>query len=182
MLSGNKIREEVYNEWIVIDPFNLEQLNPNSYNVRLGNQLKWIDDVKIDLHRLPTLHEATIPSEGYLLLKGNVYLASTVEVIGSKHYVPVIDGRSTTGRYGLAVHMTAGFGDVGFCGTFTLELEARHRDTLVRPGDLIAQVSFHEITGLITPYDGAYQYQTVPRGPKPLSPKFIKLREDVPFE
>lgn len=168
MLSGNEIRQQVYNERITISPFCLLQLNPNSYNVRLGPTLMWLDDVALDLHKQPKLVEIVIPPEGYFLQKNHIYLGSTIEVIGSDYYVPVIDGRSTMGRYGLSVHVTAGFGDVGFHGTFTLELEARHRNTKVRAGDLIAQVSFQEVTGLVHKYQGTYQHQTGPKGPKPL--------------
>ena len=167
MLSGYQIEYLVGHE-ICIEPFNLAQLNPNSYNVRLGNKLLYLDELMLDLHEQPRMIEIDIPPEGFLLLKNEVYLGSTMEVIGSDSFVPVIDGRSTIGRYGLSVHITAGFGDVGFKGTFTLEIEARHRDTLVRAGDMIAQVSFHELTGRAKKYSGSYQGQTGPRGPKPL--------------
>lgn len=168
MLSGNEIRQQVYNNRITIEPFCLPQMNPNSYNVRLGDTLMWLDDLVLDLHKQPKLVTVKIPPEGYVLCKHHIYLAATMETIGSNFYVPVIDGRSTIGRYGLAVHITAGFGDVGFHGTFTLELEARHRNTRVYAGDMIAQVSFQEVTGIIETYKGSYQGQDLPRGPKPL--------------
>lgn len=168
MLSGHEIQWQIYRNNICIEPFNLAQVNPNSYNVCLGPTLLYLDEVKLDLHKEPRMVEIKIPPEGFLLKKNEVYLGSTMEVIGSEHYVPVIDGRSTIGRYGLSIHITAGFGDVGFKGTFTLEIEARHRDTLVRAGDMIAQVSFHELKGAYEMYRGSYQGQTGPRGPKPL--------------
>lgn len=168
MLSGHQIQLEVGLGGICIEPFCPEQLNPNSYNVRLGDRLLYLDETELDLHELPRMVELAIPPEGFLLKKGEVYLGATIETIGSEYYVPVIDGRSTTGRYGLSVHITAGFGDVGFKGTFTLEIEARHRDTWIRTGDMIAQVSFHELTGRVEKYSGSYQGQTGPRGPKPL--------------
>jgi dCTP deaminase len=89
-------------------------------------------------------------------------------MIGATKYVPIIDGRSTTGRYGLALHITAGVGDTHFFGVWTLELEARHRDTLVRPGDVIGQVSFETIEGELQPYTGSYANRSGPVGPKPL--------------
>lgn len=172
MLSGLEITRQIQLGNIEIYPFDFGNVNPNSVNVRLGDEIMWIDDVVVDLHRKPlSMLRKPIPSEGFLLKKGNVYLASTIERIHSKCFVPVIDGRSTIGRYGLAVHITAGFGDVGFNGQFVLELEARHRDTLIRPGDMIAQVSFHEVTGEISLYNGSYQNQTGPLGPKPLGDK-----------
>lgn len=169
MLSGNEIARQIELGGIVIEPFDASQLNPNSYNCRLGNQILWLPDETLDLHVAPEAALVLIGSEGFWLRKGNVYLASTVERIHSKLFVPCIDGRSTIGRYGVAVHITAGFGDAGFDGTFTLELEARHRDTRIYPGDQIAQVSFHVIDGLPpTLYTGNYQLQSGPRAPKNL--------------
>ncbi len=93
-----------------------------------------------------------------------------MERIGSKQFVPIIDGRSTAARYGLACHVCAGFCDTGFLGHLTLELESRHRPIVVRPGDMIAQVSFETVQGEITQYSGSYGECTEPRGPKPLYP------------
>lgn len=169
MLSGNEIRRQVELGGIVIEPFCEEQLNPNSYNCRLGKEILMLTEETLDLHIAPAFEIQHIGEEGFLLRKGNVYLASTLECIGSKLFIPCIDGRSTIGRYGVVVHKTAGFGDAGFNGTFTLELQAHHRDTRVHYGDLIAQVSFHAIDGLPpTLYSGSYQWQTGPRAPKNL--------------
>jgi dCTP deaminase len=53
-----------------------------------------------------------IPDEGLILQPGIVYLASTVEYTETMKHVPIIQGKSSLGRLGLAVHVTAGFGDV----------------------------------------------------------------------
>lgn len=153
----------------MIDPFVPENTNPNSVNIRLGRQFMTLDERELDLQKSPCYFTHVIPDGFSLTLKkGNVYLGHTMESIGSNRYVPIIDGRSTIGRYGVAVHITAGVGDTGFFGQFTLELEARHRDTIVRPGDLIAQVSFETVEGEITLYQGSYANRTGPCGPKPL--------------
>ena len=55
ILSGRQIRRELGKK-IIIDPFNDEQLNPNSYNLRLGNELIVYQDEVLDMRRKPQLH------------------------------------------------------------------------------------------------------------------------------
>lgn len=78
------------------------------------------------------------------------------------YVVPVIDGRSSLARLGLAVHITAGQGDYGFDGQFTLELVNHSKMMIVLTvGMRIAQVSFHAVTpGIVDRrYHGAYDKQ-----------------------
>jgi dCTP deaminase len=85
---------------------------------------------------------------------------------------PMIDGRSTVGRLGIGVHVTAGFGDVGFDGNFTLELtNVGTRPVLLHPGMRIAQVFFDltETVGLdCAEYVGAYSSDHIGRPVPPL--------------
>ena len=66
----------------------------------------------------------TIPEDGFVLNPNQLYLARTVERTETHNLVPMLEGRSSVGRLGLFVHVTAGFGDVGFCGFWTLEMYA----------------------------------------------------------
>ena len=82
----------------------------------------------------------------------------TVERTETHNYVPMIEGRSSIGRLGLFVHVTAGFGDVGFCGYWTLEMFAV-QPVKIYPGVQICQLFFHQIVGDITEYSSAkYQH------------------------
>jgi dCTP deaminase len=63
----------------------------------------------------------------------------------------MIEGRSSIGRLGLFVHVTAGFGDVGFCGYWTLEMFAI-QPIRIYPGVPICQIFYHQIAGNITEY------------------------------
>ncbi|MEZ6066808.1 MAG: hypothetical protein R3B90_14135 [Planctomycetaceae bacterium] len=65
--------------------------------------------------------------------------------------MPMIEGRSSVGRLGLFVHVTAGFGDVGFSGYWTLEMFAV-QPIRVYPGVEIAQIFYHTVEGDITEY------------------------------
>jgi dCTP deaminase len=85
-------------------------------------------------------------------------LGRTVERTETHNLVPMIEGRSSVGRLGLFVHVTAGFGDVGFCGYWTLEMFAVQA-VRIYPGVPICQIFYHEITGEITEYQSdKYQH------------------------
>jgi dCTP deaminase len=72
----------------------------------------------------------------------------------------MIEGRSSIGRLGLFVHVTAGFGDVGFCGYWTLEMFAV-QPVRIYAGVAICQIIYHDIRGSFTEYaSDKYQNNT----------------------
>lgn len=89
--------------------------------------------------------EHEIPEEGFILQPGKLYIASTNEYTETWNAVPKLEGRSSLGRLGLFIHVTAGYGDVGFCGTWTLELVATV-PLRIYPNMKICQISYHAIT------------------------------------
>jgi len=97
-----------------------------------------------------------ISEDGILLVPGELYLAQTLEYTETHNLVPVISGRSSIGRLGLFIHVTAGFGDIGFCGHWTLEL-AVIRPLIVYPRMPLAQIYYHVPVGTIEEYKGKYQ-------------------------
>ena len=107
---------------IVIDPFDPARLGPNSYDLRIADELVTYQEVVLDVRRPPKIQRQQIGPEGFLLKPGTLYLARTVEYTETHGLIPFIDGRSSTGRLGLSIHVTAGRGDLGFCGRWTLEL------------------------------------------------------------
>ena len=163
MLTGSKILEELRNGNIGITPFDIKNLNPNSYNVTLSNKLKVYknpDFLYVDREN-PT-EDIIIPEEGLLLKPGVLYIGATKEIISSNEYISAIDGRSSIGRLGINIHATAGFGDVGFSGTYTLEIFVV-QPVLIKPNILIGQVSFTKPTGDIDfLYKGRYNNQVDP--------------------
>jgi dCTP deaminase len=125
---------------IVVDPFDRSCLGTNSYDVHLASVLRVYDrggatvdvtgscPITLDLlgpldaaEPRPTI-DVRIPDDGIVLYPGTLYLASTVERTESHEHLPVLNGRSSVGRLGLSIHVTAGTGDVGFCGNWTMEL------------------------------------------------------------
>jgi dCTP deaminase len=150
ILSGHQILENLGTN-IVIDPFVEEHLNPNSYNLTLHNELMVYEEVVLDMSKANRVRRITIPPEGLILGPNQLYLGRTVERTETHNLVPQIEGRSSVGRLGLFVHVTAGFGDVGFCGYWTLEMFAV-QPVRIYAGVPICQIFYHEITGNITEY------------------------------
>ena len=113
ILSGKEIARHIGEE-IVITPFNPKRLNPNSYNLTLADELMVYDNYELDMKKKNTGHLLKIPQEGYVLEPNKLYLGRTHEYTKTTCFVPMLEGRSSVGRLGLFIHVTAGFGDVGF--------------------------------------------------------------------
>ena len=150
ILSGHQIRSQL-GQNLVIDPFNEANLNPNSYNLTLHNELMTYEEVVLDMCKPNRVRRLTIPPEGLTLGPNQIYLGRTAERTETHNFVPMIEGRSSIGRLGLFVHVTAGFGDVGFCGHWTLEMFAI-QPIRIYPGLPICQIFYHQIAGAITEY------------------------------
>ena len=150
ILSGNEIRRHLGGD-IIIDPFDESRLNPNSYNLSLHDELLVYEEVVLDMRKSNRVERITIPEDGLVLAPNQLYLGRTVERTETHNLVPMIEGRSSIGRLGLFVHVTAGFGDVGFCGYWTLEMFAV-QPVKIYPGVPICQIFFHQIHGAITEY------------------------------
>jgi dCTP deaminase len=156
ILSGHEIRQQLGRN-IVIDPFDERRLNPNSYNLSLHDELLVYEEVVLDMRKSNRVDRIRIPDDGLVLTPNQLYLGRTVERTETHNLVPMIEGRSSIGRLGLFVHVTAGFGDVGFCGYWTLEMFAV-QPVKIYPGVPICQIFFHEVAGAITEYSsGKYQ-------------------------
>ena len=187
LLTGPAIAEAVQQGDILIDPFDLAHVGPNSYDLRLDDRMlvyklpgrkkrplrdahdEIIRDSKgrivweetpgcLDMRADNRTEGFRITKDGFVLQPGVLYLGTTVERAGSKVYAPMLEGRSSVARLGLEVHISAGFGDVGFESNWTLEL------TVVQPlriyaNERIAQVSFHTTSGARQLYDGKYTNQ-----------------------
>jgi dCTP deaminase len=150
ILSGEMIRERLGDD-IVIDPFDPKHLNPNSYNLTLHDELLIYEEVVLDMRKSNRVRRMSIPAGGLVLNPNQLYLGRTIEQTETHNLVPMIEGRSSIGRLGLFVHVTAGFGDVGFCGFWTLEMFAV-QPVRIFPGVPICQIFYHQIIGPIQEY------------------------------
>jgi dCTP deaminase len=72
----------------------------------------------------------------------------------------MLEGRSSIGRLGVFIHVTAGFGDVGFSGYWTLEIFCV-QPIKIYPEIEICQIYYHGIEGKYDRYiSGKYQNNT----------------------
>lgn len=162
ILSSHAICECVRTGRIEIDPFNAEQLNPCSYDLTLGDTYALYTgsayahgEMVLDSKRKQPVDYWTIPEEGVRLTARFGYLMHTRERVLAHDLVPIVDGKSSIGRLFVWVHVTAGFGDPGFNGQYTLEVVPLY-DTILYPGMRICQIRFETIDGVIQQYTGNY--------------------------
>jgi dCTP deaminase len=169
ILLRSEIKKQMERGKIKITPFDESRLNPNSINLTLADELMIYDEIQVehcaatdvlDPRRENVATIIKIPEKGFILRPGELYLGRTAEYTETNGYVPMLEGRSSIGRLGVAIHVTAGFGDIGFSGYWTLEL------FVVRPVRLyagleIAQIYYHDVIGDRTDvYKGRYQNNT----------------------
>jgi dCTP deaminase len=148
MLSGEEIKREVELGRIVIDPYDSSYVKANSYDVRLASLLYRVVDQELDFKKVYQIEEILLPQEGFFLEPGELYLGCTYERTYTPYHIPEYNGRSTTGRYFLFSHITAGFGDIGFNGHWTLEIYVPRR-LKIYPLMRIGQINFQTVYGEI---------------------------------
>ncbi|MEO1050513.1 MAG: dCTP deaminase [Bacteroidota bacterium] len=156
ILSGLEIEARMGKD-IAIEPYDRAQLNPNSYNLRLHDELLVYDAPVLDMKLDNKASKLIIPPTGLQLDPGRLYLGRTLERTRTDKLVPMLEGRSSIGRLGMFVHVTAGFGDVGFNGYWTLEIFVV-QPLVIYPGVEVCQIYFHHIQGDYKTYqNGKYQ-------------------------
>ncbi len=162
ILSGPEIERCVHGNKITVAPFCVDQLNPNSIDLRLGGiLLRYVDSV-IDPRVEAAVEELHIPTDGLLLEPYSFHLGSSLETIGSTEFVPMVHAKSSTARAGLFVHVTADLIDIGSVGNITFQLFST-LPLRIFAGMRIAQVTFWQPRGEIILYDGKYQGSQGPR-------------------
>ncbi len=143
---------EIIKEWkagkICIQPFSVDQINPNSYDFKLANILQIYTNHVLDAHKVNPKREMFIPEEGLVLQPGRVYLGCTKERMGSDYYVPIIHGKSSIARLGLFIHVTADLMDIGLHDQWSLQLNPIH-PLRVYPDMRIGHVTFSKVFGEI---------------------------------
>ncbi len=152
ILTGTAIEIAQMEGEISISPFTPSQLNPNSYNYRLGKHLKVFKETK---NGRSVFNDIEIPERGYVLQPHTMYLGHTKEIIGSKKYAMSLIGRSSMGRLGLFLQVSANLGHTTSCHQWTLELVAA-KPIRLYPNMIIGQVTFWDNLGEI--YDHPFTY------------------------
>lgn len=157
ILTGEEIRSQLGRD-IIIDPFQPERLNSNSYDMTLHGELLVYEEVVLDLRQPNRFRRVEIPPEGLVLKPGTVYLGRTVERTETRNLVPRLEARSSVQRLGL--HLGAGFGGIGYCGYWTLEMHTVQPVRLYA-GLPICQIYYFRLQGTATDYlSNKYQHNT----------------------
>lgn len=151
ILSDKKILAAIEKGEIVIEPFRLDCLGTNSYDVHLGKWLATYVDGVLDARKHNKIAYLEIPEEGFVLQPGTLYLGVTEEYTETHNAVPFLEGKSSVGRLGIDIHATAGKGDVGFCNTWTLEISCT-QPVRVYAGMPIGQLIYFLVEGDIQTY------------------------------
>ena len=146
ILTGKEIEKNVLNKRIHIQPFIESHINPNSYNYRIDFNLLEIVSCPLDAKEPSQVKQVNFSEEGYILNPGKIYLGNTYEEIGSDYFVTSLIGRSSVGRLGLFLQISADHGNVGAKHKWTLELKCI-QPIKIYPKMIIGQVSFWQILG-----------------------------------
>ena len=168
ILTDKGILEQMQKGTIVIEPFDLNCLGTNSYDVHLGKYFAMYTSPELDAKKHNQIEELLIPEEGLVLQPGNLYLGVTEEYTETHAHVPFLEGKSSIGRLGIDIHATAGKGDVGFCNHWTLEISVIH-PVRVYAGMPVGQLIYFAVEGEIeNAYNKKISAKYNQRSPKPM--------------
>ncbi len=148
ILTDTRILEEIEKGTIKIEPYLRDCLGSNSYDVHLGGHLATYREHILDAKKHNEIEHFEIPEEGFVLYPHIFYLGVTQEYTETHAHVPFLEGKSSTGRLGIDIHATAGKGDVGFCGNWTLEISVKQPVKVYR-GMPIGQLIYFPVDGEI---------------------------------
>lgn len=152
-LSDTDILSLVKKGEITLEPFNQKQLQPASYDIRLGNTFiindahstKAIDPVKGIYPKTQTIEVRD--GEEFVLHPGVSILGYSKEKFGSDQYLIEVNGKSSLARIGLIVHNSASIVNPGHYLNIALELcNLNNVPIILRPGMEIAQLTFSTLS------------------------------------
>jgi len=184
VLSDKIIVEYMKNNKIIIEPFDIKNLNTSSYDVTLGPYYYRETKTRLSYYNMYSKdhvtkvwgkpQEATVmkhkfenidPSEKIILIKpGETILCHTNEFIGGRNSVTtMMKSRSSCGRNFLEICKCSGWGDCNYYNRWTMEItnNSRYHTIPLVVGRRIAQIVFMETDGVLNnTYDHDGKYQT----------------------
>ena len=157
ILSDKPIKEYLEEGKIVIDPLKDEQqIQPSSVDMRLGDEFKVFKvirkpyiDPKDEEDIAEYMESSTVPEgEAFIIHPNEFALATTQEYVKvPDDLVARVEGRSSMGRLGVTMHVTAGYVDPGFEGRITLEISnIGAMPVALYPGQRVCQLVFETMT------------------------------------
>jgi dCTP deaminase len=155
---GDEVR--IYNQWVengygaiptgqpvTVGHFGHVQFQERVRSTPVDGSYLYPRESVYDTKHEPSTTVFKIPDTGWVLKPGLGYLMHTRERVKTNIYNPILDGKSSIGRLFIQVHATAGYGDPGFDGQYTLEVIVQH-PVRVYAGMRICQIRFHTVHGL----------------------------------
>ena len=91
ILSGQEIKKRL-GDTINLEPFNEDNLNPNSYNLTLHDEVMVYEEVVLDMRQVNRVRRLKIPESGLVLNPNQLYLGRTVERTETHDLVPLRSG------------------------------------------------------------------------------------------
>ena len=170
VLIGKEIEKALKNKLITITPLNKSQIGPGSIDLTLGNDFrifkkqKKIYHVKNQSDFQDITRAVHVEDGGYIAIKpGEMVLGITKEKITLADNISGrLEGRSRFARFGLAVHVTAGFMHPGISNHQVLEIvNLGYAPLALYPGTRICQFIFEKCDGHAT-YMGRFVKQVRP--------------------
>ncbi|MBP8017105.1 dCTP deaminase [Candidatus Gracilibacteria bacterium] len=170
VLIGDKLIEALENGEIKVDPLDKSCIGPGSIDLTLGNDFR-IFKKQINIYHLDNnsnFEDITElvnikDSESIVINPGEMILGITKEIITlSDDISGWLEGRSRFARFGLAVHITAGFMNPGISNKQVLEIvNMGNTPIALYPGTKICQFIFERCEGRAK-YNGRFGNQTKP--------------------
>ncbi|MBQ5700441.1 MAG: hypothetical protein IIV74_04070 [Alphaproteobacteria bacterium] len=145
--NGSRFLHSMEDWFVDKESYDLYRKHPEHYDIR--NPIRLIDPTCAKHHETIDIK---IPETGLILSPEIGYLGTTVEYTETRNLFPYIDGKSSVGRNFILNHHTAGRGDDGFCGEWTLEIRVLY-PTVVYPNMRIGQIYYEKFSGNRMPYD-----------------------------
>lgn len=169
ILSDKTLMKMLEEHTLVVTPIEMEQIQPASIDIRLGNTYSIVEDSPSGIINLEDeITYKRIVADKYILLPGQFVLATTMEFVElPDHLTAFVEGRSSLGRLGLFIQ-NAGWVDPGFKGEITLELFNANRCAIeLHAGRRVGQLVFAQLDdNALHPYRGKYQGQRGATGSK----------------
>ncbi len=170
VLIGKEIEKALKKKLIKIEPLEKTQIGPGSIDLTLGNDFRIfrkrskVYHVKNDSHFQDITRAVHVEDGGFIIIKpGEMILGITKEKITLADTISGrLEGRSRFARFGLAVHVTAGFMHPGISNHQALEIvNLGHAPLALYPGTRICQFVFEKCEGRAK-YHGRFAEQVKP--------------------
>lgn len=156
ILIGKELLKALKSGAIAVEPLDQAQIGPGSIDLTLGNDFRVfkkkskIYHIRNDSRFEDITRSVQVKDGGFVVIKpGEMVLGITKEKISLADNISGrLEGRSRFARFGLAVHVTAGFMHPGISNHQVLEIvNLGHSPLALYPGTRICQFVFEKCDG-----------------------------------